>query len=243
MSHPDDYSNEVSNTEFVDQDVERLVTGRSPDDPGLGELTSWIEALRSESLFVPSNDSSERMAAQAAAIVRSDQTTMPRVASRGNIARPDRRPSLRPARAAFALSGFALLLAAVAIGFVAHTSVPGDPLYAIDLAMEQIGIGDGTVNERIDEADTLVAAGDQIEALILLGKTYERAAANGNLAGAEQAERRLATVSTVPSGTSLVLASRVERLREFIAENAGPGVGLDGDDFYRALEDIAREEP
>lgn len=243
MSSSDDYMNEVSSTEFVDQDVERLIAGQSPEEPGLADLTPWIEALRSEGTLAPSSGESEQLAARAAAIVLSGQNTRHRGSLRGHIARPDRRPSWRPARAAFALSGFALLLATIGLGFLAHASVPGDALYAIDLAMEEIGIGDGTVGERIVEADALVSAGDRIEALVLLGETYERAATRGDLIGAEQAERRLVAVASSPSGASAVVTARVDRLREFIAENAGPGVGLDGEEFDRALAEIARDQP
>lgn len=242
MSPSDDYRDDVSNTEFVDQDVERLITGRSPLDPKLDDLTPWIEALRSEGSFVPSSEASEQFSVSAAAVVRSGQPAALDIETTENIARPGRRPSWRPARAAFALSGFALLIAALALGLLAHTSVPGDPLYGVDLAMEQVGLGDGKVDERIEEADALLTAGDQIEALVLLGATYERAATDGDAVGAERAQNHLTSVASA-SGISAAVRARVEQLREFMAANAGPGIGLDGDEFERALEDIARQEP
>lgn len=242
MSPSDDYRDNVSKTEFVDQDVERLITGRSPVDSTLDELTPWIEALRSEGSFVPSSEASEQFAVSAAAVVRSGQPKALGIETTENIARPDRRPSWRLPRAAFAISGFALLIVAVTLGLVAHTSVPGDPLYGVDLAMEHLGLGDGRVDERIVEADALVSAGDQIEALVLLGTTYERAATDGDMAGAERAERRITSVSTTGNITAS-LQTKIERLRQFMAENAGPGVGLDGEEFERALEDIVRQDP
>jgi hypothetical protein len=53
----------------------------------------------------------------------------------------------------------------------ADASVPGEPLYGLDLALESIGIADGQDSERISEANVLAAEGDSAAALALLADT------------------------------------------------------------------------
>lgn len=242
MTPPDDYRDEVSNTEFVDQDVERLITGRTPDDPDLRELAGFFAALRAERASTPSDAESERIAAVAAEIVRTSRQERARQTSGGHLVSPGRRPSWRPARAAFALSGFFLLIAALGLGLAANMSIPGDPLYSVDLALEAVGIGNGTVDERLVEADALVAAGNQNSALILLGETYEKALANGDADGADKTDRQIISVSSGGNGDTAIAQAKVDRLRQFLAENGGPGVGLDGDEFARALQEIVNSD-
>ena len=242
MTHYDDYESDVSNTEFVDHDVERLITGQRPKDPAFAELTAFVEALGSFRPVAPSTGAQESLVARAVAIVRSEEE-QPATVPRGFIDRRDRRPSWLPARAAVALGAFVLLIGVSIAAAAAHSAVPGDPLYGIDIAMEAMGIGDGSVGERIAESEVLVASGDHERAFILLGQTLENAQTSGNAIGALQAQERIVVVASASNGGSAVIKARVERLQRFLAENKEPGVGLDGDEFSRALSEIGTSHP
>ena len=243
MTQYDDYESDVSNTEFVDHDVERLITGQRPKDPAFAELTAFVEALRSFRPVAPSTGAQEPLVARAVAIVRSEEEEQPATVPRGFIDRRDRRPSWLPARAAVALGAFVLLIGVSIVAAAAHSAVPGDPLYGIDIALEAMGVGDGSVGERIAESEVLVASGDHERAFILLGETLENAQASGNAIGALQAQERIVVVASVSNGGSAVIKARVERLQRFLAENKEPGVGLDGDEFSRALSEIGTSHP
>ena len=231
------------NTEFVDHDVERLISGQRPIDPAFAELTAFVDALRSFGTVAPSTVASESLASRAAANVRSGQNRELEVVPRGLIDRRGRRPSWLPARAALALGAFALLIGVSIVAAAAHSAAPGDPLYGIDIALEAMGIGDGSVDERIQESEVLVAAGDHERAFILLGQTLENAQAGGNFSGAQQTQERIVVVASASNGGSAVVIARVERLQRFLAENKELGVGLDGDDFSRALSEIGTSHP
>lgn len=231
------------NTEFVDHDVERLISGQRPIDPAFAELTAFLDSLRSFGTVALSTVASESLASRAAANVRSGQNEQPATVPQELIDRRDRRPSWLPARAAVALGAFALLIGVSIVAAIAHNAVPGDPLYGIDIALEAVGVGDGSVAERIQESDVLVDAGDYDRAFVLLGQTLEKAHGRGDYAGAQQTQERIVVVASASNGGSAVVLARVERLQRFLAENKELGVGLDGDDFSRALSEIGTSHP
>ena len=59
----------------------------------------------------------------------------------------------------------ALAAVGTGVGVVANQAAPGDPLYGIDQALEQIGIGDGGVTERVQEAQRLIVKNHVAEGL------------------------------------------------------------------------------
>ena len=81
--------------------------------------------------------------------------------------------------------------------------MPGDLLYGIDIALEAFGIGDGSIDERIQESDILVAAGDHERAFVLLGQTLEDAEASGDSEGAQQTQERIVVVASASNGGHL----------------------------------------
>lgn len=93
MSRSDDYRDDVSATEFVDQDVERLISGENPGDPEMAELAPVMDALRSYRTVVPSIDAPEHLVAQAAALVRSRRQPHLDLVPLRVEPRPDRRSS------------------------------------------------------------------------------------------------------------------------------------------------------
>lgn len=240
MSHSDDYRYAVSNTEFVDQDVERLISGESPRDPQVAELAPFVDALRSYRTVVPSIDAPERLVAQAAESVRSSQQShLDLVPLRADLL-PDRRPSWLATRAAAAVTAFVLLIGVSAVAFAANVSIPGDALYGLDRALEAVGIGDGSVEERLVEADTLVADGDDVEAITLLGETVYRETTKGNVEGAVVAQDQLEQVTFSTSGDVVAARQKVEAVTAYITRSVDAGVAVD-DDFRSTIRSIIAE--
>ena len=240
MSRSDDYRYDVSNTEFVDQDVERLISGESPGDPKMAELAPFMDALRSYRTVVPSIDAPEHLVAQAAESVRSRQRSHLDLVPLRAESRPDRRPSWLATRAAAAVAVFVLLVGVSAVAFAAHVSIPGDALYGLDRALEAVGIGDGSVDERLIEADTLVAEGEDLEAITLLGETMYRETTKGNVDGADVAQRQLERVALSTSGDVVAARQKVEAVTAYITRSVDAGVAAD-DEFRSAIRSIITE--
>lgn len=240
MSPSGDYRDDVSNTEFVDQDVERLISGESPLDPDLAELTSFMDALRSYRTVVPSIDAPEHLVAKAAESVRSGQKAHLDLVPLGAGSRPDRRPSWLATRAVAAVASFVLLVGVSAVALAAHVSIPGDTLYGVDRALEAIGIGDGSVGERLVEADTLAADGNDLEAITLLGETVFRETVRGNATAATAAQQHLEEIALITTGDSSVARQKVEALRVYIADSVDARVAVD-EDFRSGLRSIIED--
>jgi hypothetical protein len=148
-----------------DSDVEALLTGHEPEAPELEGLAVWLQALQ-RTRFGPSDPSrAAEFAVRAAALV-----SVAGPAHLAATARHRRGPSLTPRLATAAVAAF-LVIAMTGLTVAADASVPGEPLYGLDLALESIGIADGQDSERISEANVLAAEGDSAAALALLADT------------------------------------------------------------------------
>lgn len=182
----------MTSNDFTPRDQERLLRGDATGP--LADAAPAIAALRA--LNVAPNDAETARAAAALASVAADSSvplTGPAAAT----------PSPWRMRAAIA-GGLALLgLGVVGGAAAADDAAPGDALYGVDRALEDLGIGDGGVDERVDEAIVLDEAGDSEGALehvveaveedsasseALLG-VAERLRTNGSEASAEVHER------------------------------------------------------
>ncbi|MFQ5523064.1 MAG: hypothetical protein ACE5F5_05755 [Acidimicrobiia bacterium] len=135
-----------------DEEFERLLSGALTED---SELASFVARLRRLKDSAPSDEQVHSMAAEAAAIVRE---TLPAQSP----AVPRRR--LVP-RLAGALAALVLLVGMTGVAVASDASVPGDPLYGIDRALEAVGLGNGGAVERLQEAKTLANRGKSAEAL------------------------------------------------------------------------------
>lgn len=62
----------------------------------------------------------------------------------------------------------AALLGFTGVAYGSNGAAPGDPLYGLDCALENIGIGDGGLEERVGEAAQLIDEGQMDEALDLV---------------------------------------------------------------------------
>lgn len=172
MSHRDVYDGEMFNKRFPDSDVERVLSGQEPEDETLIRLAPALAALHAEQPEAPSEETLSRMAAEAAEIARSSApehlgaAPAPRKPHRGF------KGSLRRKLATLAAAMFTFA-GMTGIAFAADGAAPGDTLYGVDRALEQIGVNDGATAERIDEAKALVERGQVPEAFQHLADSVE----------------------------------------------------------------------
>jgi hypothetical protein len=163
MSESDVYPDEMPNSRFSDQDVERLLSGDVPEGDELAAFVPLVEELRAEWMRQPSAESVASFSAAAAEIAATQDGAL----VTGEPAKPTRRSNLRlrrklaiPLAAALALSG--MTGAAIA----SNDALPGDSLlYEVKIALETVGLRTGGVAERLNEAAALAERGRAADAL------------------------------------------------------------------------------
>jgi len=158
-----DFRNGRTLSQHTDEEIELIITGGAAFDEDLAEFASFLANIREEVVTAPTPAEVDRFARRAAAIARSTHRPTP-------VTRPGRnRVSLSALRthAATAVATVALAVFS-ALGLTANAAVPGDLLYGLDLAMEKVGIGNGSLQERLNEAAVLIDRGDQVGAIELL---------------------------------------------------------------------------
>ncbi|HEX6219669.1 MAG TPA: hypothetical protein VF115_01100 [Acidimicrobiia bacterium] len=167
MSRPDDYSDEMFTKHLSDDNVEAVLSGRALDDPVLAEIARALGALEPERFADPTGENAAAFAKRAASVARAGEPV-----GFAATARFRRGLSLTPRLAPAAVAAI-LLFAMTGVAVASDSSVPGDALYGIDRALENIGIGDGGAAERLEEASTLTENGDSAAALDLLAETFD----------------------------------------------------------------------
>jgi hypothetical protein len=158
-------------TQFTDDDIELLLRSGETTDPDLSDLAILVSAIRDERISDPRTADVDRIARGAAAVARSRATTI-QPASR-----------LQPRRTAMAslrtYSSVAMtifvLVAVSSLGLVANAADPGDSWYVLDLAMEKVGIGAGSLGERTSEAHVLADRGNHDDAVAHLTASISEA--------------------------------------------------------------------
>lgn len=165
---------DMSDTHLTDREVELILAGSRTGSDDLGNLERFVAGL---SRTTPPHDA-EHMATVLAATARSTRRT------RG----------LR--RMATIAASAALLVAMSGVAMAADKAAPGDALYGIDRTLETIGIGDGGVDERLDEFDVLLERGNEEEAFEFLDEVI----ADSPEAEASEASQHLeAAVNSKPT--------------------------------------------
>ncbi|MGF1616372.1 MAG: hypothetical protein ACFCU2_00990, partial [Acidimicrobiia bacterium] len=146
--------------QFADEEIDRLLSSQIAFDPELADLARFLTELRSEHIIEPSPAEVERLARSTAAVVRS------RLAPVRPSPRSQRPRSRLTALKTYSTTATAMLALVVfsGLGLAANASVPGDFLYGLDLAMERVGIGAGSLQERISEAQVLAERGQHTQA-------------------------------------------------------------------------------
>jgi hypothetical protein len=149
-----DCLHDMLRTRTEDRKVEALLSRRVGDDPeGLGSLLITLDPDR---LNISVEERASDFAANASRLVRLAEPVTP-------IRSPRRR--LVPRLATVGLSTALVMGLLTGVALAADGSRPGDALYGLDRALENIGINDGGIAERLDEAQALADDGQTAEAL------------------------------------------------------------------------------
>lgn len=185
MTRPDDYRDEMGMSVISDVEVEQILGRGLLEDPALAPLISMINTLAELRNMAPSPEVRTRHVSMAAAVAR-----------QATVRQPNQRPAARAARFRLlprmgtSLAALALVVGMTGVAVASDAAAPGDPLHDIDLALEELGIGDGGRGERIVEARELNERGMTFEALSHLSITFshhdDRPAADALMTAAER---------------------------------------------------------
>lgn len=238
MRLSDDYRGDMRRTRVSDREIELLLSGELSASEHWSNLIPLVDAMRSQWSYEPSEPDVQRFAASAASVVQS-LPTIPTTSGAGD--RRWQRRGLTPRLATIAMS-IALMSATAGIAFAANGAVPGDALYGLDLALEQVGVGAGSSQERLNEAVTIAAEGRSdealqhaIEALSRHGNEVSEAAASALL----NVTVRLAHMQEAAEAAAA--KDGVTALLTYIADNFGIDVGTDGREFGQGVAQLARD--
>ncbi len=216
MSFSNGYVTDMGGSSKSDQILEAALAGGKPSGSDADVVADLVDCLRNEvaAMGPPPNSESHIMAAAAA--VR--ETGLSAVASSGFAMRPR---SLRTRLAVVMASMMALLLATAGVGLAADDAMPGDPLYGLDRALENFGVGDGMAEERLTEAVGLFESG---QVGLALGHAAVTVATLPEQAEGKTAKEALDDAAELLDGNGHAPAKVGELLRD-LANNYGTGNG------------------
>ncbi len=197
-------------------------------------LSSLVESIAALAISGPANPTVESLSVEAKSIDIASRSELNKETEDGRRQRLNR----IMARPALSLALLVALLGAPSLAAVADSSVPGDVLYGLDRALEEVGFGASGHQERLEEAGALIARGDTDRAIALLGESYEESIDQGDASGASEIS---AALGELVAGGSENAEAKVDAILEFLENNRGTGVGLDGKEFGQGVADIARE--
>lgn len=238
MRLSDDYRGDMSRTRVTDREIELLLSGELVASEQWSSLTPLLETMRSHWSHEPSEPEVQRFAASAASLVRA-LPTISTISSPG-VGRWQRL-GLTPRLATIAMV-IALLSGTAGIALAADDAVPGDSLYGLDLALEQVGVGAGSAQERLDEAVTIAADGRSDEALIHAIEALSRQGGDASMAAASALLNVTVRLAHMQDAAEAAAAKDdVTALLTYIAENMDSGVGTDGREFGQGVALLARE--
>jgi hypothetical protein len=209
-------------------DIDRLFAGATPEDGDLVSLLPLVHLLHGVGASMPPDSAAEEFSHRAAVLARSARQTQAVKHSYRTIisGAPRRNYRLAGAFAALVL----MLSASIGIAYAANGSAPGDSLYGLDLALENMGIGVGGLDERLAEANHLVQKGQLQQGLTQAGEAI--ASSRPDDSGAILASEALleaADAVAAPSATDSATVRRqvARRLSNMAdAELAGNEIGL-----------------
>lgn len=207
-----------SSLRVSDHEVELLLEGQPTGSEELAALEPLVAMMIDLREIDPPADS-EHMGTALAALARTG-------------APPQRRRSRRFVAVAATVG---LFFAMSGLAFAADHAAPGDLLYPVDRAFEKIGILDGGIDERLAEFEALLARGEAERAFEFLEEVIEEAES----ADAGKAQEHLEEAAGGLNQSAAAAQEKVDALRDFMDENRGPEVGLDGKDFGQGIASIA----
>jgi hypothetical protein len=198
-----------------DADIERVLTGRPVDDPALARVADALTSMVELGRIDPTPERVARVAGAAARAAADSPSDSPAFPS------PKGQRRLRRLNPGFVVP-LALVLVFTMFGgaaLAAQDSVPGDPLYGLNLALERIGIGQGGVEKRLGEAARLAERGRAGEALLHAARSIAGTADDEAEEAAHVLSDLAATVDET-EGSGAALQAVAEMLR-WMAENSG----------------------
>jgi hypothetical protein len=236
VSGHDDCIDDMSPTQATDQDIEILLSGGVPRDPGIAALDGFVQALRSLRPEQQPDVRVSQLVAQAASLAGEGASSPP---SLRLVPRPRRRFSFRLAPMAAALSGF-LVMGMTSVAVAADGAAPGDFLYGIDRALENLGVGDGGIDERITEAGDLMTHGAPVDALIHLDESLVDDEDQVTEEVTARVQIHLDLADSMINPTAVDVQVTVASIRAFIEAHRGNGVGVDGSEFGQGVSENAK---
>ncbi len=193
------------------------------------DVADVLQSLRAEALVEPSESLISRLTISAVAEHRDTPQRLT----------PLRRSRFALIRRRIATLGTSLVLAlggSAGMAIAANDALPGDQLYGLDRALEQVGIGDGGSAERLGEALALVERGDVAEGLTHAADNLTELSADSNAGAAlEGALERLLEERDNPSDN---MRAQVAALLEYLADNEGD---VDGQQVSDLAQEIGRQ--
>lgn len=224
MRRADDYMGEMNPLAISDSDIERLLRGQSLTGPGLSRLGSVLDELRT----VRSREIRPAIVSRhVAAAAEAARAAVP--------APPATRPAPAPhrwrlvPRLGASVAAFALVIGMTGVAVASDSASPGEPLYGVDVLLENIGIGDGGNRERIAEAQDLTGKGMTVEALDHLSSTLSHREGSGAEEALRTAADRFKQNPSAPE-LSQEVSDRLSEMLEWMAatdprdEEFGQGV-------------------
>lgn len=231
MSDFDVYEDEMFSRGFTERDIDVLLSGGVPNDPGLAGLTPVVDRLRAH---IPLEFDSTRMTTFTAEAVKTVPKSILVVAT--SVARPTgftRRLALAP-RLVVALTAIALVVGMSGIAVASDGAAPGDVLYGLDRALERVGVGVGGADERLAEATVLVGQGRAADALDHAIEAIDEADEEASDA-LQRAAERVSGMSSENGNAADVEANVTAMLEWMIATEAT------GSDFGQGVAERARQ--
>lgn len=207
-------------TRAENREIEYLLSRQSRDDTE--GLISLLASLSLDRLNVDVESRVPEFAAKASRLVQQAEPVVAPI-------RP-MRSRVVPRLATAGLTAV-LLVGLAGVAQAADAAAPGDNLYGLDRALERIGINDGGVDERLDEAQALADDGQSVEALAHLAEAMEQASPNAADALEAAAER-----FGLHDNPSHMVRENVAEMLEWIAETDATGR-----EFGQGVAERARE--
>ena len=231
MSDFDVYEGEMFNRGFTERDIDVLLSGGAPNDPGLAVLTPVVDHLMTH---IPLEFDSTRMTTFTAEAVKTVPKSILVVAT--SVARPTgftRRLALAP-RLVVALTAIALVVGMSGIAVASDGAAPGDALYGLDRALERVGIGVGGADERLAEATVLVGQGRAADALDHAIEAIDEADKEASDA-LQRAAERVSGMSS-ENGNAADVEANVAAMLEWMTSTEATG-----SDFGQGVAERARQ--
>jgi hypothetical protein len=217
LSFSNGYDTDMRVSSASDRILEAALAGGKPSGSDTDVVADLVDCLRNEvDLMGSPPDSEAHIMAAAAAAVRATGSSA--VASSGFAMRPR---SLRTRLAVVMASMMALLLATAGVGLAADDAMPGDPLYGLDRALENFGVGNGMAEERLTEAAGLFESG---QVGLALGHAAVTVATLPEQAEGKTAKEALDDAAELLDSNGHAPAKVGELLR-YLADNYGAGNG------------------